>query len=84
MFLGSLTKFWDWVDNRDIDKHAVSLVILYGTWTITRWAMAFASACTLAKVPGLETAAVIGAVVGPYSVMQGYALKVYFDARKST
>lgn len=84
MTFATLTKFWDWIDARDIDKHFVSLVILYGTWTITRWAMAFAAAQQLAHVTGSDTAMIIAAVVGPYSVMQGYALKVYFDARSTS
>lgn len=74
-------RFWDWVDERDIDKHFVSLVILSGTWSITRWAMAFAAQSVVAGASGTGTAAIITAVVAPYSVMQGYALKVYFESR---
>lgn len=80
-WFGPLTQLWDFIDARDIDKHVVSLVILWGTWSITRWAMGFAAAMAAMKVSGLEIAAIIGAVIGPYSMLQGYALKVYFGAR---
>jgi hypothetical protein len=75
---GLITRWWDWIDDRDIDKHAVSLVILYGTWAITRWAMNFAET---GNRPGLEVAAIIGAVVAPYMALQGAAIKFYFAAR---
>ena len=37
-----IADFWDWIDNRDIDKHVVSVFIMYGTYYITNWAMACA------------------------------------------
>lgn len=73
---------WDWVDKHDIDKHTVSVVILYGTKVLTTWAMAFASAHP--DKPGIELAAVIGAVTAPYMVLQGAAIKFYFESRPST
>lgn len=78
--MGRLVTFWNWVDDRDIDKHAVSLAILWGTWKITEWSMAYASAAT--SKSGIEVAAVIAAVSAPYMALQGYALKQYFEARK--
>jgi hypothetical protein len=38
-----LRRFWDFIDDRDIDKHAVSVVILAGTWKVTEWAMSLCS-----------------------------------------
>ncbi len=70
--------FWDWVDDRDIDKGFISLVILYGTWEITRWAMAYAEH---GQRPGLEVAAIIAAVTAPYAALQMAAIKFYFEAR---
>ncbi len=43
-------QFWDFIDKRDIDKHVLSLAILYGSVHVTRWAMNFAEIA--AKVPG--------------------------------
>ena len=72
-------QFWDFIDARDIDKHFVSLAILSGTILITQWAMHFA---THGDRPGLEIAAIIAAVVGPYSALQAAALSFYFRARQ--
>lgn len=73
-----LSQAWDWIDNRDIDKHAVSLAILYGTAVVTRWAMRFAEE---GDRPGLEVAAIIGAVLAPYMALQAAAIAWYFRAR---
>lgn len=74
-----LTKFWDFIDKRDIDKHTVAIVVLYGTKVLTDWAMHFAG--QHADKSGLEIAAIIGAVTGPYMVLQGACIKFYFNAR---
>jgi hypothetical protein len=74
-----LTRWWDWIDKRDIDKHLLSMGIFYGTVKLTEWAMAFAQAHP--DKPGLELAAIIGAVTGPYMALQAAAVKFYFDAR---
>ncbi len=73
-----LSEFWGWVDDRDIDKHTVSVAVMLGTWRITEWAMVYAHT---SPRPGLEVAAIIAAVVGPYSVLQAAAVKFYFDSR---
>ena len=76
------TTLWDWADKRDLDKHAVSVVVLYGTKVLTSWAMVFASSHP--DKPGLEIAAIIGAVTAPYMVLQAAAIKFYFESRPST
>lgn len=73
-----LIRFWDWVDNRDIDKHAVSVAIMYGTVKITEWSMKFAAS---SGRPGMEVAAIIAAVGGPYSLLQAAAIAFYFKSR---
>lgn len=78
----TLGKLWDWIDKRDIDKHAVTLCIMYGTKTLTEWAMVFA--VTNAARPGIEVAAIIAAVTGPYVALQGAAIKYYFEARPTS
>ena len=70
---------WDWIDKRAIDKHFVSLSILSGTIILTHWAMEFAY---WSSSPGLEVAAIIAAVVGPYSALQAAAIAFYFRARQ--
>ena len=75
---GMLTRAWDWIDERDIDKHIVSLAVLAGTVKVTTWAMGFA---TGSPRPGLEVAAIIAAVSGPFMALQAAAIKFYFEAR---
>ena len=70
---------WDWIDARDIDKHAVALSILYGTVRVLRWSFMFAEAHM--DKSGVELAAVIGAVTAPYMALQAAAIAFYFKAR---
>lgn len=74
-----LSMVWDFIDKRDIDKHVVSGAILIGTTRITEWAMTFALTC---NKPGIEVAAIIGAILGPYAALQGAAISFYFNVRK--
>lgn len=71
-------QFWDFIDKRDIDKHIVSIAILAGTYTVTRWSMQYAGQ---GDRPGLEVAAIIAAVQVPYMALQAAALAWYFRAR---
>ena len=73
------SEFWDWVDKRDLDKHLVSLAVLYGTIKVTAWAMRFAEH---GDRPGIEVAAIIAAVAGPYMALQSAAIAFYFKARQ--
>lgn len=74
-----LTEFWDFIDKRDIDKHAVSLGIFWGTIQVTQWAMSYAELVT--DKNGVEAAAVIAAVLAPYCALQAAAVSFYFRAR---
>ena len=76
------TRWWDWIDKRDVDKHVVVMIVLYGTKILTDWAMAYAMLHH--DKPGLEVAAVIAAVTGPYMALQTACIKFYFDARPKT
>jgi hypothetical protein len=76
---GWVTTIWDWIDERDIDKHVISVFIMYGTIRVTSWAMTYASAHS--DKTGIEVAAIIAAVSAPYMALQAAALKFYFDAR---
>lgn len=77
---GWITRWWDWIDARDIDKHVVSVAILFGTVKVTHWAMAYASAES--DKSGAEVAMVIAAVVAPYMALQAAAIQQYFKARQ--
>jgi hypothetical protein len=69
---------WDWVDRRQIDAHLISAIVLWGTIKITSWAMHFASE---GDRPGIEVAAIIGAVMIPWSALQAAAIKFIFETR---
>lgn len=75
---GRFSAFFDWVDERDVDKHIVSLIILSGTIQLTLWAEHFAEN---GNRPGIEVAAILAAVFAPYMLLQGAALSWYFRAR---
>lgn len=78
--LAWLTRLWDWIDKRDIDKHAVAWAFLIGTGKVTAWATYFAE---YSQRPGLETAAVIAAATAPFMAVQAVVIKWYFDSRTS-
>lgn len=80
--LKQLRAFWDFVDARDIDKHAVSVAIMFGTYSIIRWSMGYADA-NIGK-PGIDVAAVLAAVNAPYMALQAAAISFYFNSRPST
>ncbi len=78
----SLTRIWDWVDKREIDKHVISAAILYGTINVLAWAMHYAATNT--DKAGSDVALVIAAVTAPYMALQAAAIRFYFDARTPT
>lgn len=77
--LAAVERFWTWIDDRQIDAHIVAVFIMWGTLKITDWAMRYAET---ADRPGLEVAAVIGAVMVPWGALQAAVVKWYFEARK--
>lgn len=77
-WFGWVTAILDFIDNRDIDKHAVAVVVMTGQWRITEWAFKFADDSSR---PGLEVAAIIAAVAGTYSLMTSVAVTFYFKTR---
>ena len=72
-------QFWDFIDKRQIDAHVYSCAILWGTVKITEWCMEYAS--LMQGRPGLEVAAVIGAILAPWTARQAEETKFRFDAR---
>ena len=73
------SELWEWIDKRDIDAHMVAGFLLYATYKITAWCMGFAE--TSAR-PGMEVAAIIGAILVPWSGLQAVAVKWYFEKRR--
>jgi hypothetical protein len=75
-----LADFWDFIDKRDIDKHAVSVMILLGTWRITEWLFQFVESHM--DKSGVELAAVVAAITVPWTALQAAAISFYFKARQ--
>jgi hypothetical protein len=75
-----IQRLTSWADRRHIVsiRSAVVAVTVWMTWEVTKWAFAFAYA---SKLPGLETAAVIGAVTAPFSLLQAAIFKFYMAAK---
>ena len=79
MVVGAWQAFWNWIDERQIDKHLVSIAIFAGTWKLTEWAIYYAN--LQHQKSGVEVAAIIAAVTAPYMALQAAALAFYFRAR---
>ena len=73
-----LTRFWDWLDNRGVIRRVVLGVAIWMTWEVSAWSMWYAVGNAR---PGLEIAAIIGAVTAPVAAFGGYVFKVYLDSR---
>lgn len=71
-----LSQAWDWIDKRQIVERFVSISILYGTVKITAWAMTFAE--THGEKSGVDAAAIIVSVGGPYMALQAAAIAFMF------
>lgn len=71
--------FWDWVEHHHIDSLAVIVVTLFLTWDVIQWAMAFADEHY--SVEGVQIAAIIGAVLTPWGLMQAALFKFYADLK---
>lgn len=75
-----LSQAWDWIDKRQVDAHIVAALVMWGTIKITSWAIYYASAHP--ERTGTDIAAVIAAVMVPWSALQAAAIKFYFDTRE--
>ena len=78
-FMLQLSLFWDWVDERDIDKQLVSIAVLIGTYRITTWLFQFVEHHM--DKSGVELAAVVAAITVPWCTLQAAVVAFYFKAR---
>lgn len=77
-----LSRFWDWFDYRDVDKHIIAIVTMMMTYFIVKWSMSFAEAN--AAKSSMDIAAVLGVINAPYMALQAAVLKFYFEARPTS
>ena len=73
-----LSSVWDFIDKRDIDKHAVAWAVFYVTIRLSIWSVHFA---TYSPRPGGDVAAIIAAVWAPWNLVQAAVINWYFSAR---
>jgi hypothetical protein len=88
-FFNAVWKFFDLSVGgvfRFIDRHGISRSVtlwmsVYATADSYLWAKRFAEFSTR---PGIEVAAIIAAVLGAVTGLQGWVLKLYIDGRTPT
>lgn len=78
-----MTKLFEWLEER-LERGAwfrriYVVVATVLTWRVTEWAFGYAAT---SKLPGIEQAAVIGAVTLPVSVVAKFAFEGYLASRK--
>lgn len=75
-----LTRWWDFIDQRGIVRRIVLGVAIWMTWAVTVWAMAFVEH---SQRPGIDLAAIIGAVSAPVAAFAGFVFKAYLDSKST-
>lgn len=72
------SRFWDFVDKRDIDQHLSAWAVFAVTIKLLFWTVHFASTSTRA---GGEIAEIVAAIWAPWNLVQAAVVNWYF-ARK--
>lgn len=68
----------DWIERKQLIRRLVLLWSICLTTAVVLWGLDFAAESTR---PGMEVAAIIGAVFMPISLLQNWALGMYNSAR---
>ena len=76
---GIIVWFFSLLDKTGIVRRAYLLATFFMTWQVLGWAMRYAE--VNAARPGIEVAAIIGAVSAVVAAVQGFAFKQYLDSR---
>ena len=74
--------FWMWVERHHVDSLAILVITLWLTIRVVEWAMDFADSHS--DGAGGNTALIIGAVLGPWGLLQGALFKFYSDSKTRT
>lgn len=72
--------FWHWFESHHVDSLVVIVVTLWLTWRVVEWALWFPTE-TETKLSGVDRAAILGAVLTPWGIMQGLMFKFYVDLK---
>ena len=73
------SQLWDFIDERDIDKHLMAWATFYVTYFLLNWVLNFV--WVYPDKPGLEVAAIVGSVLLPWTPVQGAVIRWYFESR---
>lgn len=71
--------FWGWAEHHHIDSLAVIVVTLWLTIDVIQWAMAYADEHY--EIEGMQIAAIIGAVLTPWGLMQTALFAFYANLK---
>jgi hypothetical protein len=82
VILAIMSAFWNWFDERDVEKHLVALSTLILTYKILNWSMGYAASETVRS--GTEIAAVLASINVPMAGLQAAVINFYFKARTSS
>jgi len=78
--LNKLAALWDWVDQRDIDKHALAIATFWYTIYLIDWVLEYVF--TNPTKSGVEVGLVVAAILLPWTPVQGYVFKWYFERKE--
>ncbi len=73
------TRWWDFIDSRQIVRRIAFFVLLAMTWKAFAWAMEFVSTTTKS---GAEVGLMVAAVTVPIGYLQKAIVELYNEARK--
>lgn len=76
-----LSDIWNFIDARDIDKHAMAWAVFAVTCYQIFWVMEFV--WDHPEKPGLEVGAIVAALMLPWTPVQAAVISWYFNSRKS-
>lgn len=71
---------FDFIDKRKVMRRIAFIWVLWITWEVIQWTMAFANASLR---PGMEVTAIIAAVWMPMGALQAYIFRMYDQSRQS-
>ena len=72
--------FWRWVEEHHVDSFLVLVVTLWLTIRVMDWALEFPYDLDT-KLSGVDKAAILGAVLTPWGILQGLMFKFYIDLK---
>lgn len=77
---GRLSAFFDWFDDRDIDKHLMVWAVFGVTCYLLYWVMEFV--WENAAKSGIEVGLIVAALLLPWTPVQAKVIDWYFKARQ--